>query len=150
MGTGVLMGKALQRGGSDRGAAGNTARAEAHERNESLWLLAASPLVWGAHFIACYLTVAIWCAKAVGRDGGLGWTRWAIGVYTLAALAGIAAIGWSGARRHTFADPDVAHHADLPESRRRFLGLAILLLSGLSAIATIFDALPAVFIGTCN
>lgn len=128
----------------------DAARREAHETNESLWLLAASPLIWGAHFLASYLTVAIWCAKVAGPDGRLGWTRLAVSIYTVIALAGIIAIGWVGVRRHTFAPAHIPHHADLPESRRRFLGLATLLLSGLSAIATIFDALPALFIETCN
>ena len=34
------------------------------EARESLWVLAASPSVWVAHFLLAYCTAAVWCAKA--------------------------------------------------------------------------------------
>jgi hypothetical protein len=36
------------------------------EANESLWLLVASPVIWAAHFLLCYGTAAVWCAKVAG------------------------------------------------------------------------------------
>ena len=34
------------------------------ERNESLWMLVVSPTIWAVHFGLCYITAAVWCAKA--------------------------------------------------------------------------------------
>jgi hypothetical protein len=42
------------------------------------------------------------------------------------------------------------HDADTIQDRRRFLAYATLLLSGLSFVATLFVALPAVFFASCR
>lgn len=123
--------------------------ADLSEKRETLWILAFSPTIWAAHFLLSYITAAIWCAKVVGRAGGLGEAKMLIGVYTVAALAGIAAAGWSGFKRHTYGTAAVPHDYDTPEDRHRFLGFATLLLSVLSAVATIYVALAAVFADTC-
>jgi hypothetical protein len=120
------------------------------EERESLWLLTLSPLIWTAHFLLSYLTAAIWCAKVAGSGGALNGVRVAIALYTLLALAGIGVITWLGFRRHTFGTTTAAHDFDSPAGRHGFLGFAVVLLSVLSAIATIYVALPAVFIGTCR
>lgn len=119
------------------------------ERHESLWWLTASPVLWAAHFLACYLTAAIWCAKA-GRDVALTGVRGAVAAYTAAALAGIGLVAWHGLRRHRYGSAAVPHDFDTPGDRHRFLGFATLLLSGLSAVAVIYAALAAVFVGTCR
>lgn len=119
------------------------------EAKESLWLLTASPVIWAAHFLLCYGTAAVWCAKVVGTGGSLETTRIAILVYTLLALAAIGVIGWIGYRRHSFAKADVPHDDDTPEDRHRFLGFATFLLSALSAVAVVYAALVAVFIRSC-
>ena len=120
------------------------------EKQESLWWLAASPLLWSAHFLLCYGTAAVWCEKLAGRDGSLGSARAAIAVYTVVALAGILLVGWRGFRRHRLLGAPLPHDADTPEDRRRFLGFATLLLSGLSAVAVLYGALVVAFIGTCH
>jgi hypothetical protein len=120
------------------------------ERDESLWWLAASPSIWFAHFLASYATVALWCAKAVPRDGALGAALTAVVIYTLVALIAVLAIAARSYRRHRFAGSRAPHDADTPEGRHRFLGLASLLLSALSALAIVFVALPFIFIGTCR
>lgn len=122
---------------------------EIHESNQSLWLLAASPAIWVAHFLLSYFTAAIWCAKFVGPDGSLRVVQLAIALYTIVALIGIGIVGWSGYRRHSYGSETVPHDFDSPEDRHRFLGFATLLLSGLSAVATIYVALVVVFIGSC-
>ena len=119
------------------------------EANESLWLLTASPVIWAAHFLLCYATAAVWCAKVVGAGGSLATTRVAISLYTLAALAAIGIIGWIGYRRHSFGSATVPHDDDTPEDRHRFMGFATLLLSALSAVAVVYAALVAVFIRSC-
>ena len=122
------------------------------EHEESLWLLVVSPAIWSAHFLASYLTAALWCAKLGDSSASFGGARLAIGIYTLLALLGIATVAWIGFRRHD-ARPvphEVPHDADTEEDRHGFLGFATLLLSALSAVATIFVALVAVFIGSCD
>ncbi|HWN07849.1 MAG TPA: hypothetical protein VNO50_00945 [Pyrinomonadaceae bacterium] len=120
------------------------------EKNQSLWLLTASPLIWAAHFMLSYVTASIWCAKLAGPDKSLWEVRVAIVIYTALALIGIGFIGWVGHRRHSYGHASLPHDADTPEDRHRFLGFATLLLSGLSAVAVIYAALVVVFIGSCH
>ena len=120
------------------------------ERRDSLWLLVISPVVWSLHFLLCYVTAAIWCAKVAGELGPLGWVPAAVGWYTAIALAVIGAVGYKGLRAHSYGTATVPHDFDTPEDRHRFLGFATLLLSGLSAVATIFTAMAAVFFETCR
>jgi hypothetical protein len=122
---------------------------ETHEKNQSLWLLILSPTIWSVHFLACYVTAAVWCAKFSGPDQSLGIVRVAIAIFTAVALVGIGITGWIGYRRHTFGNTTVPRDFDTPADRHRFLGFATVLLSALSAIATLFVALAAVFIETC-
>jgi hypothetical protein len=74
----------------------------------------------------------------------------AIAAYTAAALLVIGIVGWIGYRRHSYGSADLPHDDDTPEDRHRFLGYSTLLLSGLSAVATLYAALVAVFIGSCH
>jgi hypothetical protein len=120
------------------------------EEKESLWFLIVSPTIWAAHFMLCYITAAIWCAKFAPRFGSLEPVRWAIAVYTVAALAGITWNGWSGLRKHRFGSESLPHDFDTPGDRHRFLGFATLLLAGLSAIATLFAATVVVFFEDCR
>ena len=123
---------------------------DTQENNQSLWLLIASPTIWAVHFLACYLTAAIWCAKFAGPDRSLGIVREVIAVYTVLALIGIGLIGFNGYRRHRFQHRTTTRDQDTAEDRHRLLGYATLLLSGLSAIATVFVALAAYFIEECH
>jgi hypothetical protein len=123
---------------------------ETSEKNQSLWLLTASPVIWAAHFMLSYITASIWCAKLVGPDKSLWQVRVAIVLYTAVALVGIGFIGWVGHRRHRYGDAALPHDADTPEDRHRFLGFATLLLSGLSGVAVVYAALVVVFIRSCH
>jgi hypothetical protein len=123
---------------------------ELAEENQSLFLLAASPVIWAAHFLLSYITVAIWCARVAGAGGSLGGVRLAVAAYTALALGGIGVIGWRAWRRHRYGTATVPRDYDSPEDRHRFLGFAALLLSGLSAVAVLYAALAAVFIGSCD
>jgi hypothetical protein len=116
------------------------------EKKESLWLLIVSPAIWAAHFMLCYLTAAIWCQKFAGRDGTLGGVRVAI----LISLTGIGLNGWGGLRRHRHGSETTPHDFDSPADRHRFLGFATLLLSALSAVATLFAAIVALFFEDCR
>lgn len=119
------------------------------EEHESLWRLAASPLIWSLHLLLSYCTAAVFCEKLAG-DASFATVRWAIAVYTAFALVGIGYFGVRGYRNHRYGDASLPHDFDSPEDRHRFLGFATLLLSGLSAVAVLYQALPAVFIGSCR
>lgn len=125
-------------------------RDETRESNQSLWMLTAGPAIWAVHFLASYITAAIWCAKFSGPEETLGAARVAIAVYTVVALIGIGMAGRSGYRRHSYGTATVPHDFDTREDRHRFLGFATLLLSGLSAVATVYVALTIVFVESCH
>lgn len=119
------------------------------EEKQSLWRLVAAPALWVAHLFACYFTAAIWCEKSTAED--TFWSvRVAIGVYTSVALILIGIIGWSGWKRHGHGHRSLSHGEDSAASRHRFLGFATSLLAALSAVAVLYQALPAVFIGSCQ
>ena len=120
------------------------------EERESLWLLIVSPTIWAAHFLLSYISAAIWCAKYAARYGSIEPVRWAIVVYTVIALAGIAWNGRSGLRRHRFQSESLPHDFDTPGDRHRFLGFATVLLAGLSAVATVFAAFVVLFFDDCR
>jgi hypothetical protein len=120
------------------------------EDRESLWLLIVSPTIWAAHFLMSYITAAIWCAKYASRFETIEPVRWAIGAFTVLALAGIAINGRSGLRRHQFGSESLPHDFDTPGDRHRFLGFATALLAALSAVATIFAALVIIFFNDCR
>jgi len=117
------------------------------ESNASFWILAASPVLWASHFLGLYVIAAIWCGRF--GDGSMSPVRTAFIVLTVGALAGIAAVGAVAYRWHR-ASSGVPHDADTPEDRRGFMGMATLLLSGLSGVGVVYSALTAVFIGTCE
>jgi hypothetical protein len=121
-----------------------------HEKHESLWPLAVSPTIWAGHFLLSYITAAVWCAKCATPGGSLAPVRWAIAGYTVAALLGI---GWncrSGLRRHRRGTESPAHDYDTAGDRHGFLGYATVLLSALSAVATLFAALVVVYFEDCR
>jgi hypothetical protein len=121
------------------------------ERSESLWRLAAPPLVWALHLLLSYCTAAIYCTKyAPARDASLGGVRVAIGAYTVVSLLAIGVAGVRGYQRHRFGDAETPHDFDTPEDRHRFLGFATFLLAAISAVAVVYQALPALFIGSCR
>jgi hypothetical protein len=122
---------------------------ELPEQKESLWRIVISPVIWSAHFLFCYITAAIWCAKQ-GRDASLAGVRLAVAFYTAAAIAGIAWNAWDGYRRHRFGKGRLPHDFDSAEDRHRFLGFAMFLLALLSGVATLYSAMVLVFFWNCH
>lgn len=119
-------------------------------RKDSLWRLIAGPTIWAAYFIVVYFGAAVFCAKA-GGSGDFFLLRLAILGLGLAALVGIAYAGagaWTRWRSGGEAGPP--HDADTIGSRHQFLALATLLLCGLSFVATVYVALPALFFTSCR
>jgi hypothetical protein len=122
---------------------------EAAEEQQSLWLLTISPALWMAHFLVSYAAAAIWCGKLGGRAAGLGGLHALILLLGVGALAGIALTGWRAWGKHTHGESEPPHDRDTPEDRHRFLGYATLLLSALSAIATVYVMISTLFLGSC-
>lgn len=120
------------------------------EKHESLWWIAVSPTIWAVHFLLCYITAAIWCAKFAPREGTLGPVRWAIVGYTVVALVGIAWMARHGLRRHRRGTESLPHDFDTAGDRHGFLGYATVLLSALSAVAVIFASLVTIFFEDCR
>lgn len=91
-------------------------------------------LVWGAHFIFCYLLAAAQCTPAVMRAGGPD--RLLLGIATVAALAVCAWLAWR--ERGILRDPQGAALLDWAAALGALLafvaivwtGLPILLVSG--------------------
>src|SRR5690606_32089682 len=120
------------------------------EKHQSLWLLVVPPSLWALHFMLCYITAAIWCEKMAGPEKGLGPVRPAIWGYTIVAVAAIGITAWIGYKRHSFGNGTLPHDDDTPEDRHRFLGFATFLLSCLSLVGTIFEALVLAFFWNCH
>lgn len=120
------------------------------ESRQRIWIVPAPLVVWGLHFMASYITAALWCGKLADAAGGLGGARMLIAAYTVVALAVIAVFFWMGLTAHRLGDADLPHDADTSEDRHRFLGFATMLIGGLSFVAVIYSALAAVFAGTCQ
>jgi len=120
------------------------------EKQDSLWWLAAAPGVWALHFLASYATAAIWCAKH-GAPASLGAARVLIAAYTalgLIALGGLARRGVFHYRSGGRAEHDPRR--DTSEARHQFLGFTLLSLAALSGLAVAYQALAAVFVGSCR
>ena len=120
------------------------------EEKQTLWLLTFSPAIWTVYFIVSYIAGALRCGMAAEPGEGLGAIRLAMAALGVVALAGIGLVGRAGWRKHTYGEGESPHDEDTPEDRHRFLGFATVLLSALSAIATIYVALVPVFIGGCT
>ena len=121
------------------------------ERPALLALMALPPAIFITHFVLAYVWAALWCARlAGGAEPSLAGARWPFIVATVAALAGVAVIGWGGYTRHRHGSETVPHDMDTPGDRDRFLGFATVLLSALSAIGIVFVAVAFMAFETCR
>jgi hypothetical protein len=117
--------------------------------SKELWFLIVGPSIWCVHFLISYVAAAVVCAKLPSASfGGL---RLFLLTLTGVALVGIAAAGIRGLKHHlSGVDEPLPHEDPTSGDRQRFLGYATLLLAGLSAIGTLFVALPLVFFESCR
>lgn len=117
----------------------------------SLWPVIAALSIWAGHFLLCYWVAAVWCAKYAVGEGSLLWVRIAIGLLTVAALGALAWLAWHAVHRYRGRleiEDDLVE--DSESERTRFLGHATLLLCSLSAVAIVFDVVPALVFATCR
>ena len=116
---------------------------------ESLWTLFTAPLVWALHFLICYVGAAVYCARAGQFGFSFDVVRTGIALVTLVALLLIAMSAWLAWRQWGFGTQDPPHDDPSRTDRTLFQGFATLLLSGLSFVAVIYVALPALFVTEC-
>ncbi|MER8436033.1 hypothetical protein NKH36_10975 [Mesorhizobium sp. M1312] len=116
---------------------------------ETLWTLFTAPVVWVAHFLVCYIGAAVYCAKPELVGLSFSAVRAGIAAATVIALSLIALSAWLAWRQWGFGTDDPPHDNPTRRDRTLFQGFATLLLSGLSFIAVIFTAMPALFLTEC-
>ena len=121
-----------------------------HEDQASVWMLTTGPTVWAVHFLVCYISAAVWCAKAASPAASLDSVRLVLAGFTGAALLTIAWLGWGGLRKHRFGSATLPHDAPSADDRHRFLGFATTLLCGLSFVAVLYSAFVILLIRTCR
>ena len=118
---------------------------------DNLWALITGPMVWSIYFLLVYVAAAVHCAKVASLDADIALLRGGIlggGAVALALIAWSGVVAWRRWRSGTRALPP--HGDDTEASRSQFLALSTLLLCGVSFVATIFVALPAVFFASCR
>ncbi len=115
-------------------------RARQHDRR--LWLLVLPVAAWGLHFLAAYVSAAIYCAKA-SAGAGLDAAKLAILAATIAALATLGVLAWRAGARYR-------RGAAGSESEDRFIGTTALMLCALSALAVIAVGSVAFFFADCR
>ena len=118
---------------------------------DSLWSLIVGPTIWGAHFLFCYITAAIYCEKSLDPAMHFTSLRITLGVATVVALIAIAVSGVQAADDWRRAlNAEWAADADTLKMRRRFVGRAAFLLSGLSAVAVLYVGMTVIFVSSCR
>jgi heme/copper-type cytochrome/quinol oxidase subunit 3 len=105
-------------------------------------------LYW--HFLACYITTAIWCEKFAESADDTAPILWLIVPYTLLAAVVICVTGWLSYQDHRRGPSSIPYDRGTEEDRRGFVGFATFLLSMLSLIATLFTALVFVLVRSCD
>ncbi|MFK0276322.1 hypothetical protein ACIQUG_21805 [Ensifer sp. NPDC090286] len=116
---------------------------------DTLWTLFTAPVVWAGHFLFCYISAALICAKPDLFGVTFGALRVAIAAVTIAALSAILLSSFLAWRQWGFGTDDPPHDEPTRRDRVLFQGFATLLLSGLSFIAVVMTALPALFLTEC-
>jgi hypothetical protein len=118
---------------------------------DSLWSLIGGPTIWAGHFLLCYISAAIFCAKVEPAGFGFLDLRIVIGVVTLLAFIGIAFVGFQAVDHWRRAmNAEWATDSDSLVVRRLFIGRVAFLLAGLSAIGVLYTGLVAIFIDNCR
>ena len=117
------------------------------EEHASLFKITLGPLIWAAHFVACYGLFAVTCAKGWDIDA----VRSGLLVASGAALVGIGWVGWTAWRQWNVAETgDFVNRGGRAEDRHHFLGHAAFLLSVISVVGVVFVSLPLIMIGGCQ
>lgn len=118
---------------------------------DSLIGMVASPLVWVAHFLICYIVVALACAFGFGAEAGGEWgtVRIALVIFSAGAvlvIAGLTLLAYRRWRQSGGSEPPQDHR----QERHRFMSMAGLMLSVLSGIAVVYESIPLLMLPLCQ
>ncbi|ANK77484.1 hypothetical protein ACI2KT_25260 [Ensifer adhaerens] len=116
---------------------------------ETFWTLFTGPAIWAGHFLICYASAAIFCAKPALFAMEFKSLRLGIAVITVLALAAIGLSAFLAWRQWGFGAHDPPHDDPTRHDRLLFQGFATLLLAGLSFVAVLMTALPTIFVSEC-
>lgn len=119
---------------------------------DSLIGMVAGPLVWAAHFLTCYILVAVACAfgfDAVAGPGGWDAVRTALLIVSGIALAIIAMLILLAWRRWLQAGGSETPRDEV-QARHRFMAMGSLLLCFLSGVAVVYVAIPLMLLPMCR
>ena len=122
---------------------------DAAEPRQSLWALTVGPAIWAGHFLCSYAAAAVWCGNA-GAHARFGSLNVLFIAATALALAAVAWVAWGGWTRYNHGEAVPSHHKDTPEDRHRFLGLATLLLAGLSGVSILYTTAAMAMLRGCS
>jgi hypothetical protein len=115
---------------------------------ESLWRLAAPPLVWALHCGASYAAVTVACGRwASASPAGAGPPVAAVTLVALAALAGCLMFGTRG---RPVLEPARALDDDTPADRAAFVATTNALLVLASGVAVLFVAAAVRLVPQCR
>ncbi|WP_274426426.1 hypothetical protein [Chelativorans sp. YIM 93263] len=118
---------------------------------DSLVGMVAGPLVWGAHFLTCYIAIAVACAFEfeTGGPGEWGTVKTILLAVTGIALALIAVLILLAWHRWMQAG-GFEKPRDSTQARHQFMAVGGLLLCFLSVVAVIYAAVPLFFLPACQ
>ncbi len=108
-----------------------------------------SPLIWALHFLAVYIYEAYFCAKN-GSLASIDSIRFVTGILTGISLFVVIWQMLRGWRMHRMGYGEAPHDEGNLGDRRRFMGLAQLLVSGLSALAITYTAYAVFLFRSCE
>jgi hypothetical protein len=122
---------------------------------DSLFSIIVGPLVWAVYFLTVYIITAIACTKKFFylQIFGIGVVPAGVTLATLMAAGLIldgAIVALRRWRHPRGTAPLPPHDRDSIQSRRRFMAYAGFLLCMLSLIATLWVALPFLFMTSCR
>lgn len=120
------------------------------QTRDTLWTLIVTPTVWALHFLFSYVFAAFQCAPNEAIFDTIHASRIAIAVLTVIALVTIGYVGVRSFREWRMNEGSFPHAGDTAEERERFLEFSSVLLAGLSFIAVLFVALPALLLADCR
>lgn len=114
---------------------------------DTTWAILTPLLLWGGHFLFCYVVVAIACARGVGGAEILGvpWVHLATAIATAAVLA---LLGWSVLTQSLYLRRHRNAVGDQPE-RARFVAGTSAAVSAVSFLGTVWVALPIALLPVC-
>lgn len=118
--------------------------------NEGWWMLFVSPLIFGAHAVASYLSAVAYCDVASAADEAPGTLPGIILAYTLVALVSLAGMAFWSYRRWQTGRADDNPKATQRVERVRKLGLASFVLTLACVVGTCIVAFLTSFPTFCS